>query len=133
MSIKMKLRKGEISLDGYGSRAGFYGKCGVRNVAGTGVQILRSYDTEYYAAVYNGHLVIISDWYSAASARHLEAFAAFAHVAYHGKNGTGKSDKFNWHNLPRVPRNAYIFSDSTCAGAVMATVEALTANETRAA
>lgn len=128
---RMKMHKGEVSLDGFiRGRAAFYGKCGSREVEGTGVKILRSYETEYYAAAYNGRVVILTDWYTDTSARHLEAFAAFANCPYHGKNGIGKKDPYNWHNLPRIPRNVYFFDDKSCAGAVMATVDAIKATET---
>ena len=101
MGIKMTMRKGEISLDGYGRRKSFYGKCGVREV--NGVNILRSYDTDDYAAESGGVIVALSSRWSATSGSHLAAFAAFCGVEWHGKK--------SWDAAPSIPHRDYTESE----------------------
>lgn len=117
----MMLNKNEINLDRYARRKSLYGKAGARDIGG-GVYVLRSYYTEEYAAAYNGYLVILSEQFTATSATHLEAFAGFSGCVYHGKNGNGKRDPFNWYNLPRVEGAAYM-TEADLAAAVKASVE----------
>ena len=90
MGMKMTMHKGEISLDGFCRRKGFYGKCGVREC--DGVRFLRSYDTKNYAAECGGIIVTLSPYWSATSGSHLAAFAAFCGVDWKGKK--------SWENAP---------------------------------
>lgn len=106
MATTMKMLKGETSLDGYGARKSFYGKCGVRNV--DGVLFLRSYDTQYYAAAYNGMLFSLCGKWTATSGRHLDAFATYANAEYHGKCGTGKKDYRSWNGMPYIEPEPYL-------------------------
>lgn len=91
------MRKGEVSLDAYGKRGGFQGKCGVREA--NGVKILRSYETDY-AAECGGKIVLLSDFgWTTTSGTHIAAFAAYCGVDWEGKKSFEKAPTINAEGL----------------------------------
>ena len=78
-----------IQLQPHDVRKSFYGKCIIN--AYDGYDELRSYDTIVAAYHYNTRIMHINGWYSATTARHINAY-----LHYHGFKTASKKELENW-------------------------------------